>query len=116
MTGKQRVVDFTPGAGAAALAAIKQKIAYLAVTWTETHQTKLLAHLQKAVLDCFLKEGDVLFQPAYAALMGKNEKNPQDDPKTPRKPKEPKEPKELKESEGKTNKVRCPAFAHVLSA
>jgi hypothetical protein len=65
------VIDLTPGAGLMALAAIRKKLPYLGIAFTETHRKELDDHLTYLVQQEYITEGSNLYEPAFAELVAK---------------------------------------------
>jgi hypothetical protein len=65
------VIALAPGAGLMALAAIRKKLPYLGIAFTETHRKELDDHLTYLVQQEYITEGSNLYEPAFAELVAK---------------------------------------------
>ena len=87
------VIDLCPGEGTCAIACIKKTLPYVGVAFNEQHSARLMAHLEKTVLNCMVTQGDPLYDVKFAdAVRSELPVPPQPlalRPTTPAKPKRP---------------------------
>jgi hypothetical protein len=60
------VIDLCAGEGACAIAAYRQALPYVGVTFNEQHSARLLSHLETVVLSSMTTEGDPLYDVKFA--------------------------------------------------
>ena len=83
-----------PGEGTCAIACIKKTLPYVGVALNEQHSARLMAHLEKTVLNCMVTQGGPLYDVKFADAVNSIESPvpPQPlalQPTTPAKPKRP---------------------------
>ena len=86
------VVDVCPGEGACGTACIKKTLPYVGVAFNEQHSARLMAHLEKTVLNCMVTQGDPLYNVKFADVVSELPVPPQPlalQPTTRAKPKRP---------------------------
>ena len=67
------IMHLTPGDGSMALAAIRKRIPFVGVCWTEEHKSGLTTHLEKQIFIAMQTEDDDLYEPALVEILKSGE-------------------------------------------